>query len=67
MQSTAGSYQQSPAHPHHAVTYLAATLQERAEILNLHLNWWIPVFTIINILLMPAEAQLFPANVGHLP
>lgn len=34
---------------------------------ELHLNWWIPVFTMTDILFMPPKAQLFSLAVGHLP
>lgn len=53
-----GGYQHTAVLPHKAVIYLAFTFQEKAEIPNLH--WWIPVFTMLNILLMPPKTQLLP-------
>lgn len=53
-----GGYQQTTVQPHQVVIYLAFTFQEKAEVPNLH--WWIPIFTMLNILLMPPKTQLLP-------
>ena len=60
-----GSYQQMTAQHHHTVIYLALTSQEKAEILNF--RWWIPNFTMLNILLMPPTTQWLPHQMWALP